>query len=194
MAFVTPTDVTVGSVLTASKYNQEVVENTLDLRARDGLVFITTVALSGSSTNVNNVFSTDYDNYRMIGYATIASGTPQIRFRLRVSASDASGTDYAFQEVFGANTSLGGARATGQTFARVGQLFTSGNTHFSCDIYNPFLASPTAYFSCTMDPLDGIRLQNFAGRHGLSTSYTGLTMFPESSTFTGSVSVYGYAK
>ena len=27
MAFVTPTDVTVGSVLTASKYNQEVVEN-----------------------------------------------------------------------------------------------------------------------------------------------------------------------
>ena len=29
MAFVTPTDVTVGSVLTASKYNQEVVENGL---------------------------------------------------------------------------------------------------------------------------------------------------------------------
>ena len=29
MAFVTPTDVTVGSVLTASKYNQEVVENTI---------------------------------------------------------------------------------------------------------------------------------------------------------------------
>jgi hypothetical protein len=33
MAFVTPTDVTVGSVLTASKYNQEVVENTIELRA-----------------------------------------------------------------------------------------------------------------------------------------------------------------
>jgi hypothetical protein len=31
MAFVTPTDVTVGSVLTASKYNQEVVENTKTL-------------------------------------------------------------------------------------------------------------------------------------------------------------------
>ena len=29
MAFVTPTDVTVGSVLTASKYNQEVVENVI---------------------------------------------------------------------------------------------------------------------------------------------------------------------
>ena len=33
MAFVTPTNVTVGSVLTASKYNQEVVENTVELRA-----------------------------------------------------------------------------------------------------------------------------------------------------------------
>ena len=33
MAFVTPTDVTVGSVLTASKYNQEVVENTDVIRA-----------------------------------------------------------------------------------------------------------------------------------------------------------------
>jgi len=32
MAFVTPTDVTVGSVLTASKYNNEVVANTIALR------------------------------------------------------------------------------------------------------------------------------------------------------------------
>jgi hypothetical protein len=32
MAFVTPTDVTVGSVLTASKYNQEVVENVKAIR------------------------------------------------------------------------------------------------------------------------------------------------------------------
>jgi hypothetical protein len=31
MAFVTPTNVTVGSVLTASKYNQEVVDNTIAL-------------------------------------------------------------------------------------------------------------------------------------------------------------------
>jgi hypothetical protein len=44
MAFVTPTDVTVGSVLTASKYNQEVVANVVDLRDTPSF-------LTASSTN-----------------------------------------------------------------------------------------------------------------------------------------------
>ena len=48
MAFVTPTDVTVGSVLTASKYNQEVVENQIqDPRGH-----------LGSSTPVTSNFTT----------------------------------------------------------------------------------------------------------------------------------------
>ena len=194
MAFVTPTDVTVGSVLTASKYNQEVVANTTDLRARDGLVFINTVALSGSSTNVNDAFSSDFDSYRLVGFAAAGSGSPTLLWRLRVSGSDATGGDYAFQQVGASSTTVSASRSTSQTSWRIGQVFTSGNTHFSVDIYNPNLAAPSAYFTNTLDPNDGIRFQSFAGRHGLSTAFTGVTFFPDSATFTGSVSVYGYAK
>ena len=46
MAFVTPTNVTVGSVLTASKYNQEVVENTL----AGGPIFTTAAARDAAIT------------------------------------------------------------------------------------------------------------------------------------------------
>jgi len=56
MAFVTPTDVTVGSVLTASKYNQEVVEN-VSLLPR-GVLFH-----SGTLTSAFNTAST-HTNYQ----------------------------------------------------------------------------------------------------------------------------------
>ena len=52
MAFVTPTDVTVGSVLTASKYNQEVVENTLVLSR--GVVAVAK-ASSVDQTNITTI-------------------------------------------------------------------------------------------------------------------------------------------
>jgi hypothetical protein len=51
MAFVTPTDVATGEVLTASRYNQDVVENTIELRATHADAIRRVMANTNTFTN-----------------------------------------------------------------------------------------------------------------------------------------------
>ena len=95
MAFVTPTDVTVGSVLTASKYNQEVVDNTASLYA--------SVQRLGQQTR-----STDYT----ANQSALASATD-------IFSSDitwtADGTSTYMIEFYCARVATGGAGAGAAT-------------------------------------------------------------------------------
>ena len=65
MAFVTPTNVTVGSVLTASKYNQEVVENTSVLRSYSNRY----AEFRRSSGNLTLTGTTTYSTLTTVGTA-----------------------------------------------------------------------------------------------------------------------------
>jgi hypothetical protein len=106
MAFVTPTDVTVGSVLTASKYNQEVVENTKVIR--DSIIrlgFRTNNTTATSATTVGaaaDVFATDL--------TWTADGTSAYVVEGYIPLLDTAAVIGAFAQVFlvnGAGTSIG---------------------------------------------------------------------------------------
>ena len=98
MAFVTPTDVTVGSVLTASKYNQEVVENgSIVSRGVLGLFTTSTgfVTVSNHTTFQNDGLSVSASyaaNRRLrvtVGWTLFVSGGGNnINFKIRRGSTD----------------------------------------------------------------------------------------------------------
>ena len=91
MAFVTPTDVTVGSVLTASKYNQEVVENVSVLPRGLAAYAQATAAQTGITgvvdlTGLTITFTAAGDRYYLIqGFVTANSSVGSDGFGLIIA-------------------------------------------------------------------------------------------------------------
>jgi hypothetical protein len=172
----------------------DAIDTTLGVYApsTSGLTLINTTSFSGvSSQTFNDVFSTTYDNYKII-YAFEAGSTVTNTIRLRVSGTDASGADYNHSSILWQTTSgpsnNGGANgATSATFNN--QHATSGSRGV-WEIQSPFLAQPT------MGERSGVyvTLADYGFfTHNLSTSYTGFTITFGAAT-TGAISVYGYSK
>ena len=162
-----------------------------------GMVLLNTTSFSGvASQSVNDVFSATYDRYLITTNISSASANIDILFRLRVSGSDATGSNYSYAG--------SGWRATNAQFTPV----STGTTSFDIgrggvayvdaarlDVVNPFLAVKTVVLG-QYGAVDSVStfVNPFAGNHDLTTSYTGFTIFPNTGTFSGSVSVYGYNK
>ena len=154
----------------------------------DGGVDFTAV----TSLSLNGVFTSAYDNYLIVIFHewSGASGGINIDCRLRAAGSDASGSNYTYQNIVAADTSLSGARTSNQTSAVMinnhATLWSGSHLH----LYGPALAQPTATRSVQVigDP----RVQDWATTHSLSTSYDGITFSVSSDNLTGSVTVFGY--
>ena len=153
-------------------------------------VKITSNTFSGaSSVTVNDVFSATYNYYKLILSVTgSAGGYTQIRYR--VSGSDATGTDYRFQRLYGQGSTVGTFNSASQTSVPIS---SSSETLYSVAevlIANPFLATPTKTIVTNNYDIQS-HIDFFTGTHGLSTSYTGFTMLPQSGTITGDYILYG---
>ena len=156
-----------------------------------GLTLLQSVTFSAvSSQSVNSVFSSTYDNYKILIKMTNSLDTEGIRIRFRVSNTDASGANYNFQYIRGNNTSITGLRETGLTSMLFGFGHTAG-VGIPLDIFNPALTLQTQIYATSYVP---DLMNNFAGRHTLSTAYDGFTLIMDTGTMTGTVSVYGYNK
>jgi hypothetical protein len=163
-----------------------------------GMVLLNTTTFSAvASQSVSDVFSATYDVYRLVFQGTSA-GDGSFTFRLRVSGSDASGTDYWYAGSYltsdsGTQAALKAENATSlslQEWANKGLLAT-------VDIAAPFLARVTTmnyHVSYNEGTVGGQqRTVMGSGAHEQLTSYTGFTI-ASSANITGSVSVYGYNK
>jgi hypothetical protein len=142
-----------------------------------------------TSLSLNGCFTADFDNY-VISLRCVASGNTPIFGRLRSSGSDATGSDYTQQYILANNTSVTAARGSGESNFR----FTNSGTAPSGDailIYGPFLAQPTATRNVSMMSQNTVTILDNACTHSLSTSYDGITIFPESGNLTGALQVYG---
>jgi hypothetical protein len=156
------------------------------------LTLITTRTLTASSSEIfNNVFSTTYDNYKII-YAFEAGSTVVNTIRLRVGGTDDTGANYNHSSIQWQTTSAPGNNggANGATSALFNnQHATSGSRGF-WEIQSPFLAKPT------MGQRSGVyvTLADYGFfTHNLSTSYDGFTLTLGAAT-TGKISVYGFKK
>jgi hypothetical protein len=156
-----------------------------------GLVHIHTETFASvSSVSIDDVFSEEYDNYRIIIYGATASTDNALDFRLRASGTDSTSSDYHLQILNYANTSLSGGRQTGGVSAEFGRINTGGSS-FGIDMCSPFLPKVTTFISNNSYNLDSTVRQVY-GRHGATTSFDGLTIY-HSGTITGTIRIYGYA-
>jgi hypothetical protein len=162
--------------------------------ANGGMTLIKTETFSASAAvNVDDVFSSTYENYCLI-INHVSSATDEIlRLRLRVSATDASGSNYGYQTLNAINTTVSAGRGTANTSWDIFRNDTSYNGGIAY-IYRPNVAATTQYSSQNAWSLDNARISLNAGSHTLSTAYTGFTLVPNSGTITGTISTYGINK
>jgi hypothetical protein len=158
-----------------------------------GLVFIsrTTIGSAVSSVTLSNIFSADYDNYRIL----ISGGSGSSNQFMQFSFPGAATAAYNYQIIYGAwnNTaSASGASGAVAYFPYMGTVTTT-SLQGCVDIQSPYLTEQTFLGSFYARP----------GHIGCwcssvlndSSSYTGITVAPASGTFSdGNIDVYGYVK
>ena len=180
------------------------------MAAGDGLISMTpsSIAYSGTSATINadggvdfsavtslslnGVFTGDYDNYLIVIACTASADWNNIQLRLRAAGSDASGTNYVWQYLSADSTTAGGGRLTSANAAHIASaddaLYNGTNIH----LYGPYLAQPTAMRGVNVVSYGNAAMQDVAATHSLSTSYDGVTLFPQSGNITGNIHVFGY--
>jgi hypothetical protein len=151
---------------------------------------------TASSISLNNIFSANYDRYRILTNINW-SANEGAYFRLRTGGSDATGSNYGVQNIRGASTTLYGTRAA-LTNWDLNYTASAGNELFEIELVNPFAASQTYGFSRYTAKLLADTTQLWLSEsgitHTLSTSYDGITMYGAANTMSGSISIYGYKK
>jgi hypothetical protein len=152
------------------------------------------VTFSGvASVSLNGVFSSTYDNYKII-LDVVSSGSTALNTRLRVSGADNSTSNYNVQYAgFSNTTTTAGRIATGTSWNINGGQNVS-RCFYEFTMTNPFATQLTqSFINMSLDYngtgiVTGLQSLGFAA----TTSFTGLTFYPSSGTITGTVRVYGY--
>jgi hypothetical protein len=155
-----------------------------------GLTLITaqTIGSAVSSVAVTSVFSSTYDNYKII----VSGGTCSVDDELLGMILGATATGYyaayTGASYAGVSTIIGNNNASSWT--RVGACMTNGlNANF--DICSPNLAKWSTINGAHMFAASA---RSYAGNLQNTTAYTGFTLTPASGTLTGgTIRVYGYS-
>jgi hypothetical protein len=164
-----------------------------------GLVHIETANPSAvSSQSFDDVFSSTYDHYKLIGYLTLSLES-YLLGRVRVSGTDNTSNNYKwahfYQRFVGSNSVVGAnSNALTSSFRFAG--LSSNDSYFEATLFNPFATKITAFDSRSIDSIsstDGFRY-DFAGATTVNTSYTGFSLFVPSGTMTGTISLFGVKK
>lgn len=163
---------------------------TASIRAAGGVEFANATSLS-----LNGVFTADYDNYMIVCRHLASTGTFQFLLaRLRSSGTDATGSNYVYQQLVADGTSVVAGRSASVASTSFGFMSGTSEGGDTVYIYGPALAQPTAFRSVNVYAANGATLNDQASTHSLSTSYDGITLFPAANAFSGLVTVYGLAQ
>lgn len=160
-----------------------------------GLTLIASQSFSATTAvNVNNCFTTTYDNYRIIIQNLTADANRTLNIRWRASAADNSTSNYNYQYGYDSSTTSSGSRSTAQTSGVLGYASTTSGSFYVVDVFLPQAAAVTSALSLggymyAGPTLDSIRyFNNFSA----TTQFDGFSLFPSLGTITGTARVYGY--
>jgi hypothetical protein len=156
-----------------------------------------TTTFSGvSSISLNGVFTTTYDNYRVVlDYAS--STTLNVFIRYRTSGTDNTGASYQRQSLETASNVATAVRTTNQTSGFIGQGNTSGRSGVVGDIITPQTAAPTVFINASFafyNSTAPVVWPNQTAAFSTTTQFDGFSIFPDTGNITGTISVYGYKK
>jgi hypothetical protein len=163
-----------------------------------GLAFVVSSSFSGaSSVSLDNVFTSAYENYRVLLIASDVSGTGiHLRFRMRAASTDASGSNYYSAADWALSTASRNVDAgAGETSGRIVYVDNATSVAMGAfDVLRPAVADDThvAGFGYRNDPASLVGSWPFGAMHAVDTAYDGITLFPDSGTISGTIFVYGY--
>jgi hypothetical protein len=140
------------------------------------------------SVSLNGVFSSLYDNYRILLIGVGSANGMAMAFRLRVGGVDNSANNYTTQNIRATTTT---PASSNQTATSISPMPAANTTQMflQTEVFRPFLAIATQ-FSSTTGRTDYI--QNEVGIHTVASSFDGFTISTPSNNFTGVLRVYGY--
>lgn len=179
----TPPTFTSGSILTAAQMNAV------------GLWKVSTTTFTGSSlVAIDNVFTTDYDNYRIYinAYGSAASyGT--VRFR---ASGTAAVSGYYFAGWYSRGTTLTyyNSAAVTEFPAVFWGASSSAPSGGYFEVYNPKATTYTGFQTTLYDYGGTPTAYNAFGHREPAASYDGFQVIPQTGNFTGTITVYGYRK
>ncbi len=159
------------------------------------------VTFSGTeSISLNSVFSSTYDNYKLVCKITSSATIIDLSLRLRATTTDNSSANYWFTSSLttaGSTTYLfTSGTSTASTSFRLSPVGSTYQSKHAIDILNPFSTDQTGYLADAFfwsGTSDYGRTVN-GGVMTVTNSYDGFTFYPASGTITGTISVYGYNK
>ena len=188
----TPTTLTADRTLTLPN-----ATGTVARTADVGMRFITSGTFtSQSSVSINNCFSSDYTNYKVVVGNITHSTTLVLRIRMRLAGTDSSSTawDYAYTYLYATGGAINTNTATAQTGLYVGDTNLSSNTlaSFSFDVFQPYVARRTMWLGIGMNYYNQFFTMPGGGVHNVETAYDGFTLYTNTGTITGNYQVYGY--
>lgn len=169
---------------------------------KTGLVSTATIGANGTVTFstcasliVNGVFTSTYDNYRVVFRGT-ASAVDSIYTRFSSGGTVSTGAYYYEQQYDVSGTSVTGQRNSTVTSTIIG-LVGLGTTGLVLDIYAPQLSVNTAFRGVSVYPGTGnatVIIREYAGTYAQSTSWDGFRILGAlGETLSGTLSVYGWS-
>jgi hypothetical protein len=180
---------------------------TADSTAATGLKWATSSAISGlnliSATNVsgagsysfNNVFSSTYDNYKIIITNVVGTANTDISMRLRASGTDTT-TNYTAERIFGYGSTNGAAAnylGTDEWFAGYTSSSLSNYMIHSTEIFNPQAAKvTTAYTTIANNDAGTWVMSNQAAFQSATTQFDGFSLLAVSGNLSATVRIYGF--
>jgi hypothetical protein len=177
----------VGEILTAADMNKV------------GLWKIGTFALGGTATQIDNVFTSDFDSYRIVFSNLTFSSADVVTLRLVDGVSPNVTSNYYSSRIgVGSTGTVLGAASAAVSFWNANIVGTNtAASGGSLDIYNPNLSVATAFQSVGLDARTGGDFWRASGGwFNGTTSFEGIWIsnLNGSLTMAGNVSIYGYRK
>ena len=151
-----------------------------------GLVLIDTQTFSAVSSIENDFWSADYDLYKVFIVITTVSGTPSMYFRFRTSGGNISAANYNY--AYNYYNTLGGARqaASSATGIRVsGPL--AANSQLDLTVSNQTMGE---LVNTTVNAEGNVG----GGFYSSAITETGINLYVDTGSITGSYQIYGLKK
>jgi hypothetical protein len=175
----------------------DAIDTTLGVYADPGLVLLNTTSFSAvASQAISTVFTSTYDNYRII-VALSAASTGQFRLQLRNGASNITASNYSngglLMRATAANANFN--VSAGDAWRLVEALTANGNVGLSLDLISPNKTEITKmnYLTSGRDATSIMGVVG-GGIYDATTAADGFNIIITAGTMTGTVSVYGYNK
>jgi hypothetical protein len=156
-----------------------------------GLTLINTTSFSAvSAVNLTaNIFSATYDNYIVLVNATFGAASGTLQARMRASGTDNTSNEYIRQFMRGTSTSVATNTDTG-TFFNIGDLVNTYRNIFKIELNQPAAAVVTT--GHVIGSRSGyVNLTTLT--HNVATAFDSITIYPDTSTITGKIQVFGYS-